>query len=424
MVSRYIPNHHLAGKTDVPLLDFQPFTEQELVRHFTALAKLNNPGEVVLIGGGAYDHSIPMVADLASALRNLLTSYTQYQPELTQGYLQILFAYQTMIAQLTGVDFAVNSLYEGGTALAEAALMSIRIGGKEKRVVLIPETLNPLYKEVLETYLVSGAELLLRTIPKTDGGVTDWSALPEMLRANDVASVVAQQPNFVGGVEDLGMIADIAHEHGALLIVSQYPISLGMLKSPGEIGADIAVGELQSLGLPLSFGGPYAGYLTTRLTFIDQAPGRLVEETKDVEGKRAYVLAQTKREQHIRRKRATSNICSNQALATARVVATLAAWGNRFTAIARRCYDNAHYLGEELASIEGFRLRYPDTPFFNEFVVATDRPGIPELLRKNGFRVLTRFQEPGCFTVATTEKHSKDDLDRFVAVLREEAPRG
>lgn len=424
MVSRYIPNHHLAGKTETPFLEFAPFTEAQLLRHFERLAGLNQPGEVIFAGGGAYDHTIPLVADLASSLRNLLTSYTQYQPELTQGYLQILFAYQTMIAELTGMDFAVNSLYEGGTALAEAALMALRIGGKEKRAILIPETLNPLYREVLETYLVSGAGITLRTIPKTDNGVTDWSQLPEMLRANDVAAVVAQQPNFFGCAENLYEVGGATHKYGALLIVSQYPVSMGMLKPPGEIRADIAVGELQSLGLPLSWGGPYAGYLATRLPFIDQAPGRLVEETRDVEGKRAYVLTQTKREQHIRRKRATSNICSNQALATARVVATLAAWGNRFAKIAERCYDNAHYLADRITSIDGFALRYPNTPYFNEFVIATSRPGIPEWLHESGFRVLTKFQEPGCFMVAVTEKHSRKDFDRCVAALKQEALRG
>lgn len=424
MVSRYIPNYQLADKIDQPLINFPPFTELELMRHFEALAKMNNTGEVVFAGGGAYDHSIPIVADLASSLRNLLTSYTQYQPELTQGYLQILFAYQTMIAELSGMDFAVNSLYEGGTALAEAALMSVRIGGKEKRAIIVPETLNPLYREVLETYLVAGAGLTLRTIPQASNGATHWGALPEMLQANDVAAVVAQQPNFFGGIEDLNGVAAVVHEHGALFVVSQYPISLGMLKTPGEVDADIAVGELQSLGLPLSWGGPYAGYLATRLKFIDQAPGRLVEETKDIEGKRAYVLAQTKREQHIRRKRATSNICSNQALATVRVVATLATWGNRFREIAKRCYDNAHYLAQAVTAIEGFRLRYPDVPFMNEFVVEHDHRGIPELLHQNGFHVLTKFQKPNCFMVAVTEKHSKSDLDQFVAVLTKEVTRG
>ncbi len=331
-----------------------------------ALAAANrSPGGASFLGAGAYAHYRPAVVDALMSRAEFYTSYTPYQPEISQGTLQALFEYQTLVCQLTEMEVSNASLYDGGSALAEAALMAQRL--RRTGGLAISGHVHPLHRRVLETY-TRHLDLPLETLPARGDGTTDPRAVAAL--AQGAAAVVVQTPNFLGVVEPLGELARAARERGVLLIVSvAEPVALGLLRGPGHFGADIVVGEGQALGLPLSFGGPYLGFLTCREAHVRAMPGRLVGETTDVEGKRGYVLTLATREQHIRRERATSNICTNQGLCALAACVHLAALGRRgFMRLARLNAWRARQTLARLEAVPGVR-RALSAPFFNEFVV-------------------------------------------------------
>lgn len=408
-------------------LTFVPFSEIELRRHFKKLAAKNKAADFLCFaGGGAYDHYIPSVVDYLSSRSEFMTSYTQYQPEPSQGMLQAFFEFQTMMSELLGMEVVNTSMYDGASALAEAALMAVRLKQEKKRRILISSTVNPLYKKVLETYLVRGAGLALEYLPQGEDGRTDLEMVRNLHSENDVAAVILQVPNFFGIVEDMRWLAEEVNAKDSVFILSCNPISLGVLKSPGELGADIATGEMQPLGIPLGFGGPYAGFFATKKEYVRQMPGRLVGETVDEDGKRAFCLTLSTREQHIRRYKATSNICTNQALMSLRAAIYLAAMGESgIREVAVQSASKAHYLAEKINALEHFRLRY-DAPFLNEFLVETDLPVMKVRKHLESRGILVLFGRPrstplprNAFLVAVTEKRSLEELDYFIASLKE-----
>jgi glycine dehydrogenase subunit 1 len=351
------------------------------------------------------------------------TAYTPYQPEVSQGTLQVIYEFQSLIAALTGMDVANASMYDGATALAEGALMTVSSSRGRRRIVVSP-TVHPAYRDVLRTYL-EGLDLELVEIPlENPGFMTSPDDVAPYL-TDDLACVVVQYPNFYGGIEEIATMAGLAHAHGGALVVSTYPVPLGLLQSPGELGADVVAAEGQALGVPQGYGGPYVGLLASRQTYVRQMPGRLAGMTTDSEGKRGFVLTLQTREQHIRREKATSNICTNQGLmATAATVymATLGPEGLR--EVARRCYQNAHYLAAQLSTVPGYSVATAGS-FFHEFVVATPGPAREVLahLLEHGIHggldlasvdpALDRF-----LLICATETNTKDGIDRLVEALR------
>lgn len=422
LFSKIIPG--FTPKTN--LLGFEPSSEIELRRHFKGITNANKARDLLcFLGAGAYDHYIPSIVDNLSARSEFITSYTQYQPELSQGMLQALFEFQTMVAELLKMKIVNSSMYDGASALAEAVLMASRIAGGEKRRVLVSGAINPLYKEVLKTYCIEGAGLTVDYMDITKNGATDLSKIKRLGAQNDVACVVMQNPNFFGFIENLNGLANIIHAKQALFVLSVYPLSLGILKTPGELDADIAVGEAQSLGMPLGFGGPYAGFFASKEAHLRQMPGRLVGETTDSEGRRAYTLTISTREQHIRREGATSNICTNQALCALRAAIYLATMGESgIREAAKQCASKAHYLASRITSLKSFRL-ISQAPFFNEFLVASDIKTkiIQSALRKRGIMALFAGNSinlpPNTFLVAVTEQRTKEELDYFAETLKE-----
>jgi glycine dehydrogenase subunit 1 len=399
----------------------EPLSEMELVEHMAALAEKNTPATRLtsFLGAGTYDHYIPAVVDSASSRGEFFTAYTPYQAEASQGTLQTIFEFQTMIARLTGMDAANASMYDGASALAEACAMAHFLFPKKKRIV-ISGGVHPEYRETVETYLGT-LDVELVTIP-LDDGQTDIDKLKEKL--DETVAVVFQQPNFLGVIEDAQAIADAAHEAGALVIASVDPVSLGLLKPPGEYGADIVIGEGQPLGNPIAFGGPHLGFFAAKKKFVRKMPGRLVGQTVDKDGRRGWVLTLQTREQHIRREKATSNICTNQALCAFRAMAYLTAVGKEgFLKVANLCLQKAHYAAGKLAGLDGFELAF-DGPFFREFAVRTPVP--PEELNARladkGFipgLPLARFSDDwkDLLLVAVTEKHTKDAIDGLAEAI-------
>ncbi|MBI1918381.1 MAG: aminomethyl-transferring glycine dehydrogenase subunit GcvPA [Planctomycetes bacterium] len=362
---------------DVP----RALTEIELTQHLHELAARDVPaGEAVcFLGGGSYDHFIPAVVDAVAGRSEFYTAYTPYQAEASQGSLQAFFEFQTLVCQLTGLDVANASLYEGGSAVAEAVIMALSITGRTGKVV-VAESVHPEYRRALATYLTN-LEPHIETLP-APGGFLDPSDLKRVLD-EQTACVVVQHPNFFGCLEEVEELARLAHERGALFVVSFDPISLGLLKRPGQYGADIAVAEGQCLGNPMAYGGPYVGLLACRgdKEFLRKVPGRLVGETTDRNGKRCWVLTLQTREQHIRREKATSNICTNQGLFALRAAVYLAALGPQgLKETAELCTRKAHYAAERLTQVEGASLAF-DRPFFKEFTLSV--PGsATDLLRR------------------------------------------
>ena len=349
-------------------------TEMEAAARLTELAGKNlqiAPGNSFL-GAGSYSHYVPAVVNQLLFRGELFTAYTPYQPEVAQGTLQIIYEYQSMVAALLGTEVANASLYDGATAVAEAALMALAVQKKRDRI-LVSGTVHPHYREVLETY-TEGREITISTLPTEDASDLRTSAatVAEALDDN-TAAVIIQYPNFYGGIEDVAALAEAAHAAGALLIVATFPVPLGILKSPGELGADIVTAEGQSLGVPQSFGGPYVGLLGARQAYVRQMPGRLAGIAEDSEGKRGFVLTLQTREQHIRREKATSNICTNQGLmATAATIYMSALGPQGFREVAERSWNNAHYLADQLATVDGFEI-ITAGDFVMEFVTRTDR---------------------------------------------------
>jgi glycine dehydrogenase subunit 1 len=396
-------------------------SEFELMRVMREKAKTGGTEIVPFIGGGIYDHIVPAAVDHLAGRAEFYTAYTPYQPECSQGTLQALYEYQSAICRLTGLEASNASLYDGGTAVAEAALMALRVTGRNS--VVLDASVNPLHREVVCGYLASLATGVVEIA--SAGCASDLDALMGSITA-DTAAVVVQNPNFFGSAADFSALAAKAHEQGALLIVSCYPVSLGMLKSPGEMGADIAVGEGQSLGNTLSFGGPYFGFIATRKRFIRNLPGRIVGETVDKEGRRGYVLTLQAREQHIKRHKATSNICSNQSLCALRGLIFAAALGKQgFEDLATLNFDKAQYAKGLLAGIKGVSVANAG-PTFNEFTLSLPKPaaGVVERLLDSGVAagVPLSAYYPGmenALVVTVTEKRTKAEIDALAGLLEE-----
>ncbi len=399
-------------------------TEIELSEHIALLAKKNTSASdaVCFLGGGAYDHFVPSVVDAVAGRSEYYTAYTPYQAEASQGTLQAVFEYQTLMCQLSGLDVANASLYEGGSAVAEAVLMALGFTGRTGEV-LVAESVHPEYRETLTTYMAN-LNCTVRTLPTPDGFLN-----PDDVKAavtDSTVAVIAQSPNFFGHLEEMQAVGDAARKVGALFIAAFDPISVGLLKRPADYGADIAVAEGQGLGTPLLFGGPYLGILACRSEFVRKIPGRLVGETVDRNGKRCWVLTLQAREQHIARNRATSNICTNQGLFALRAAVYLTALGPQgLKDTAELCLKKAHYAASELAKIPGVSLRFPDRPFFKEFAVKF--PGNVDAtlaqLRTAGYHAglpLGRWypQYADSLTVAVTEKRTKREIDGLASAVR------
>lgn len=394
-------------------------SEFETFDRMKAIAGENNSDIINFIGGGFYDHIIPSAVDHLSGRAEFYTAYTPYQPECSQGTLQALFEYQTAICRLTGLDVSNASLYDGGTACAEAAMMALRVTGRNR--IILDGCVNPFSRQVLKTYLFN-LDVDVVEIPPLDG-LLNRAELSRLLDEN-VAAVLVQNPNFFGCVDDFSELADQLHAKGALLIASVYPISLGILKSPGEMGVDIAVGDGQSLGNPLSFGGPSFGFIAAKKTFIRNMPGRIIGETVDKLGRRGFVLTLQAREQHIKRHKATSNICSNQGLCALRGLIFLSAIGKAGLAeLALLNRDKSEYAKGQLAGITGVSV-LQTAPTFNEFTVFLPKAAdavVAELLSK-GIAAgvpLGQYYEgsENCLVVTVTEKRTKKDIDAFVKML-------
>ena len=344
-------------------------SEMEVLQHLRSLAARNASRLVNFCGAGFYDHFIPAAVDALSSRGEFYTAYTPYQPEAAQGTLQAIYEYQTAIVRLTGMDAANASLYDGGTALFEGLMMALHLTGRTR--VLVDEGVNPIYRTMLRSY-TANLSIALEEIPLA-GGRADRAAFKARL-GKDTAAVLLQNPNFFGSVDDLSDLAAVAREAGALTVMSVYPISLGLLKTPGEMGADIVTGEGQSLGLPLSFGGPYLGFMAARKAHVRKMPGRIVGASQDAQGRRGFVLTLQAREQHIRREKALSNICTNEALCALRAVIYLSLVGRQgLVEVARLCAARAAYARKRLLAIPGVRPSF-DLPFFNEFSVVLPRP--------------------------------------------------
>ncbi len=395
-------------------------SELEVLQYLQKLAEKNNNKPLSFLGAGFYDHFIPPAVEAITSRSEFYTSYTPYQPEISQGMLQALYEYQTAISDLTGMEVANASLYDGGTALYEAAMMALRITKRKK--VIVGEGVNPIYRRMLSSY-TKNLNLGLREI-STSKGLVDREKIKSGLD-EDTACLILQNPNFFGCLDDFSDLVEFAHNKGVLVIISVYPISLGIIKSPGEMGADIVVGEGQSLGLPLSFGGPYLGLMATLKKYVRQMPGRIVGETTDKENKRGFVLTLQTREQHIRREKATSNICSNETLCALSALVYLSLLGKEgIKELANLCRDKTYYLLKSLSKI-GMKTKF-SAPVFNEFVIELPLNAdtiIKKLLKKGivaGFPLGRYYPEmKNCLLVALTEKQSKEDIDLFVKTLKE-----
>jgi glycine dehydrogenase subunit 1 len=396
--------------------------EQELTRLLQSLAAKNANADThaCFLGGGAYDHFIPAVVDAIAGRGEFYTAYTPYQAEASQGTLQVGFEYQTMVCQLTGLDVANASLYDGGSAAAEAVIMAVNVTGRSGKVV-VAESVHPEHRRILATYLADlGINIV--TVP-TPHGFLD----PDDLRKavdDQTACVLVQHPNFFGSLEEVDAIAAAAKAKGALFIVSFDPISVGLMKRPGDYGADIAIAEGQCLGNYLMYGGPYLGLLACRQEYVRKVPGRLVGQTVDRHGKRCWVLTLQTREQHIRREKATSNICTNQGLLALRATIYLAALGPLgLKETADLCARKAHYAAEQLTKVPGVKLAF-DRPFFKEFTIRVpgDVTALLAGLADDGYLAGLPIGRDyphlaNCVSVAVTEKRSKAEIDGLAAAM-------
>lgn len=396
-------------------------SEVEVRNYFNRLGTKNKE-LVYFAGGGVYDHYTPAVINYITQRSEFLTSYTPYQAEVSQGTLMYIFEFQSMMADLTGMEVSNASLYDGATATAESMMMAVSAAKKRNRV-LVSSTLNPQVIKVAQTYAkFHGIELFL--IPQKDGQ-TNQEVLASELGKDDVAGVIVGQPNYFGIIENLSGMADLCHEHKALFIMNCPASTLSTLKSPGEWGADIAVGDCQSLGVPMGFGGPFIGYMCTKESLIRKMPGRIVGGTEDSRGNRTFVLTFQAREQHIRRQKATSNICTSQGFMTLFVAIYLSLMGPQgLKDVNETSYGGAHYLYDELLRTGKFQAVF-NAPFFNEFCVRTslDIESLQRNLAAKGFLCGLRPQEKemgDCLLFAVTEKQSKGDIDKMVELIKME----
>jgi glycine dehydrogenase subunit 1 len=395
-----IPPNLRLNAWDVP----EGHSELTVRRDLSAMSERNKSAVISFVGGGIYDHFIPAAVDALAGRSEFYTAYTPYQPEAAQGSLQAIYEYQSAICRLTEMEFANASLYDGGTAVFEAATMAVRI--TRRRRIVWHGSMNPLHRRLLETHI---ANLDLEVVEGND--------------PMDAACVMVQNPAFDGSIADFSALAEACHAAGALLVMSFYPISLGLLKTPGEMGADIAVAEGQCLGMPLSFGGPYLGVLATRKEYVRKMPGRLAAATQDAQGRRGFVLTLQAREQHIRREKAMSNICSNEALCALRALIYLCLVGKEgLREVAGQCHSRAEYLKSRL--IKPAILN--NGPTFCEFAVRLPKPAaiIVETLKQRGYHAGLPLQVVGAggandLLIAVTEQHTRQMLDAFAHALEE-----
>ena len=396
----------------------RPMSEPELDRWFKNEIAAHNKPLTCFAGGGWYNHYCPAAIPSILSRSEFLTAYTPYQPEISQGTLQYIFEYQSMICNLTGMDVSNASMYDGATATAEAVVMAVNAGRKRRRV-LLSATLNPAVAQVIATY-ASGAGIILEVIDE-DKGITSRDDLEQKIKAGDVAAVVVASPNYYGILEDYSGYADLCHDNKALLVVNSYASALGVIKSPEEWGADIACGEAQSLGMPMNYGGPGLGYLCCRRALMRKLPGRIVGVTVDASGKRSFVLTLQAREQHIRRQKATSNICSNQGLMTLHAAMYMSLMGTKgLEEVNRLSADAAHALAKRLSATGKVRLKYPDRPFLNEFAIETVSPltadGMLNALADRGILGGIRLTSDSVL-VAATEMCSPEDIDNYISTI-------
>jgi len=403
----------------------EPLSEMEILRELRKMSERNADLDryACFLGAGAYNHFIPSTVSHVMGRAEFYTAYTPYQPEISQGTLQSIYEYQSMVCQLTGMEVANASHYDGATSLAEAALMAVNVfRGRRKKIVISP-LVHLEYRQTLRTY-IRGTELVVTGDEDLTNEISDLKTLLD----ENTACLILQNPNFLGQLEDVNGLADAVHNAGALLVVAVDPISLGLFKPPGEYGADIVVGEGQSLGNQLNFGGPYLGVFACQEEYVRKMPGRLVGATVDTEGRRGFVLTLTPREQHIRREKATSNICTNEALCALAAGAYLATMGKHgLRRVAELCYHKAHYAAQRIAEIPGFEL-VGGKPFFKEFVVrCPQKPAeINERLLEKGIiggydlgRDYPHLRN--CMLLCVTEVNTKGEIDRLVEALQEVA---
>jgi len=405
-------------------------SEMEIASELKEIASANASTEdfVSFLGAGAYDHYIPAAVDMLLRRGEFYTAYTPYQPEISQGTLQAIFEFQSLMTELTGMDVSNASHYDGATAAAEAANLAYHFFRGKRKKMLVARSVNPQYREVIRTYMQGFDDVQVLGDEVNLGDSSGFEELTDMIDQN-TALVVVQYPDFFGRVINYTKLVNYSHDQGALVAFIFNPTALGLLKPPGAFDADIAVGDGQPLGIPISFGGPYLGIFTTKQKYIRKMAGRLVGETVDVEGNKAYVLTLTAREQHIRRERSTSNICTNQGLMTLATTIYLSLLGKQgFKQVANLCYQKAHYAAQQIAQLDGYQLAFPDEPFFHEFVVKTPRPVNEINLRLQDHWILGGFDLSEVYPemqnqmlVAVTEKISKNDIDEFTAALQEVA---
>ncbi|HBA86105.1 MAG TPA: aminomethyl-transferring glycine dehydrogenase subunit GcvPA [Verrucomicrobia bacterium] len=394
-------------------------SELEALQTLRGLAAKNATNLTNFCGAGYYDHFIPAAVDSLSGRGEFYTAYTPYQPEAAQGTLQAIYEYQTDMARLTGMEVSNASLYDGGTALFEGIMMALRTTGRDK--VLIDEGVSPIYRTMLRCY-TRNLSIQYEEIPLAKG-LADRAAFKQKL-SKEIGAVVVQNPNFFGSLDDLTDLVAAAHGVGAQAVFSVYPLSLGLVKTPGAMGADIVTGEGQSLGLPLSFGGPYLGFMTTLKKFVRKMPGRIVGATQDEQGRRGYVLTLQAREQHIRREKATSNICTNEALCALRAHMYLSLLGKQgLVDVAQCCASLAAYARERLCAIRGVRPTF-EQPFFNEFALTLPRDAsdvVSALIDHGiaaGFPVGRYYKGmENVLLLAFTEKRTKEEIDLLAARL-------
>jgi len=395
--------------------------ETDLVRHLRALSALNANADdyACFLGAGSYDHSVPSPINHLISRGEFFTAYTPYQPEASQGTLRSIFEYQSMMAELTGMDVANASLYDGASSVAEAALMAHAV--TERNSIVLSKGVNPLYRQVVETYC-EGPGIRLKSAPIGDGA-TDLDAIRKAV-GSQTAAIVIQHPNFFGCLEDVKAAAEIAHAAGALLVVVADPVNLGLLTPPGALGADLVVGEGQGLGVPMSFGGPNLGVFAAKQELVRRMPGRLVGATVDLDGQRGFVLTLQTREQHIRREKATSNICTNVALCALMATIYVSIMGKvGIRKVGELSTAKAHYAAEAFTKIPGVRLRFT-APFFKEFTL--ELPKSPERVAKRlmkekilagvPLKAFDRAQKD-CLLVAVTEKRTRSEIDAYAAAL-------
>jgi len=416
----------IPGSARNPVLELPPpLSEMEVLAELREISESNADLNhyACFLGAGAYNHFVPSVVDAVISRGEFYTAYTPYQPEISQGTLQAIYEYQTMVCRLTGMEVANASHYDGATALAEAVLMAFEVGRGRKHKVIVAPDVHPEYRQAIRTYL-RGTDLLLTGDQDLQAGLEDLTALID----EDTACVLVQNPSFVGellSADAVSGLADAVHEVGGLLVIAVDPIALGLFRPPGEYGADIVVGEGQPLGNPISFGGPYLGLFACRDQIKRKMPGRLAGATVDTQGRWGFVLTLATREQHIRREKATSNICTNQALCALAAGVYLTVMGRRgLRQVAELCYHKAHYASRQINKLPGFEVQ--SRPFFKEFVVCCPRPPAEINARLLEREIIGGYDLGGDYPhladymlLCVTEMNTREQIDRLVAALRE-----